>query len=110
MSERNGAGSLAIPGQIKIDVIVHDGPHANPIVVGVPSHGKIEAHSFGGLTKLQAAAAPILGGLIAQRAGEPREGLAITPSMVLEAVNVANSLLKACELFESQQRSGVITQ
>lgn len=81
--ERTGAkplfGHNGLPmGQqmVAVDLVAHGGPHAQPIATALPTPGGITVHTWGGFTKLEAAAVAIAAGLVANsttKGAEPKD-------------------------------------
>ena len=84
----NGAGRLALPNQIAIEVSQHPGLLAHPISFARDLPGKIIVQSFGGMTIQEEIASRVLAAMVANH------GIDDAPSeMSKDAVDVANALL-----------------
>jgi len=99
MGHRNNqhAGNVVLPGSVaqqfvSLDVKPHQGPHAVPISVAVPTGTGMEIHTWGGFTKLEEAALRIAAGLAANPAYQAAED----EIMARRAADLAVKTLEAC--------------
>lgn len=62
---------LAIPGEFHLQAVAYDNGMADAAVVPVQNHNKLDVHIFGGLTKLEAIASRVAGGMTDGRMIDP---------------------------------------
>lgn len=99
-----GNGQILIPGSASINVLMHDGPNAQQIVVNLQKPTGLEVHIFGGLTKVQQLAGEIAGHLCvaASTSNAACEGYASQAVNLAEAILAATAPKPAIEQNETQ--------
>jgi hypothetical protein len=83
---------------VQLDLKAHGGPHAQPVSLALPVNGGMELHTWGGFSKLEAAAIQLAAGLCVANAWEPGE-------LGKRAAAAAEEVLVACSELV-QQRMG----
>lgn len=98
----DGDGGLLLRGKIRVGLVRHEAELANPVSLVLPAENAAVVHAFGGLSKLEAAAAAIVGPLLGPT---PAEGHSVERIVqaAREATRVAYTLLDACQ--EAQARA-----
>jgi hypothetical protein len=103
MGHHNGHGhrpQLAIPGQVNLNVALHDNGMADQAMLQVQRGSQVELHLFGGLTKLQEIAGRIASGMVDGRMIDPIDDDIARISRV--SVRLARAVLAECERVEGE--------
>ena len=74
MSNHDGGShsrKLAIPGEFHLQAVTYDNGMADAAVVPIQNQSRLDVHIFGGLTKLEAIASRVAGGMTDGRMIDP---------------------------------------